>query len=58
MAIKVTPGRTKMLVLRTLSLSNHWKLETWAKDMHLGKEEAAEKILQDFLKKVKLDDAA
>ena len=55
MASKVTEPRTKMLVLRTLSLTNHWKLETWGKDMNLGKEQAAEKILHDFLKKVKLD---
>lgn len=55
MAVKVTPKNTKALFLRRLTLSDHWRLETWANDRNLGKEEAAEKILRDGLKNVKLD---
>lgn len=50
-----TPGNTKVLFLRNLSLSDHWRLETWARNRKLGKEKAAEKILRDALKNVKLD---
>lgn len=51
------PGeRTKQLTLRTLGLTTHWRLDVWAKDYDLSKEEAAQKILDDFLKKaVKLE---
>lgn len=56
MPLKTPPKRTQQLKLRTLSLSSHWRLEQWAKDMKLGKTEAAEKILDEFLKKnVKLE---
>lgn len=55
MSVKVTTPRTKQLLLRDLSLTDHWRLEIWSRDNELGKEEAAEKILADFLKKIKLD---
>lgn len=55
MPLKVNPERTRILKIPT-KLSNHWRLEQWAKDMDLGKIEAAEKIINDFLKKnVKLE---
>jgi plasmid stability protein len=55
MALKVTQGGTKALLLRNLSLATHWKLESWAKRKKLGKEDAAEKILRDALRSEKLD---
>lgn len=55
MATKVTPNETKGLNLRNVSLVTHWKLEKWAKNKKLGKYEAAEKILHDAVKSVKLD---
>lgn len=55
MVPKVTRRGTKALLLRRLSLATHWKLETWAEKHNMGKEVAAEKILQDGLKSVKLN---
>lgn len=56
MPLKTTPKRVQQLKLNNLSLTSHWRLEQWAKDMKLGKIQAAEKILDDFLKKnVKLE---
>lgn len=55
MASRVTREGTKALLLRNLSLATHWKLETWAKKRNLGKEDAAEKILLDGLRGVKLE---
>jgi hypothetical protein len=49
-----TSEHTKQLRIPSLKLTTHWKLERWAKDMELDKIEAAEKILEDFLKKIKL----
>lgn len=52
---KTDPLRRKILKIR-FSLPNHWKLEQWAEDNDMGKIEAANKILDDFLKKnVKLE---
>lgn len=55
MPVKVTTPKTKALFLRTLTLQDHWRLETWAREKNLGKEEAAQKILRDTLKLVKLE---
>lgn len=55
MAVKVTPVNTKALFLRSLTLQDHWRLEMWARNKNLGKEEAAQKILRDTLKFVKLE---
>lgn len=56
MPTKRPEERTKQLTLRTLGLTTHWRLDIWAKDYNLSKEEAAQKILDDFLKKnVKLE---
>lgn len=55
MSAKVTGKIKKVMVLRNLALSDHWRLETWATKQKLGKYEAAEKILHDALKTVRLD---
>lgn len=55
MTLKVTTANKKALFLRSLTLQDHWRLETWAKNKNLGKEKAAEKILRDALKSVKLE---
>lgn len=55
MSTKVTGRIKKVMVLRNVPLVDHWKLETWATRQKLGKYEAAEKIIHDALKSVKLD---
>lgn len=56
MPVKKPAERTKQLTLRTLRLTTHWRLDIWAKDYDLSKEEAAQKILDQFLEKnVKLE---
>jgi hypothetical protein len=54
MATKVTARNVKVLNLRNVPLVDHWRLETWADDKGLGKYEAAEKLLHDALRHVKL----
>lgn len=55
MAVKVTTVKTKALFLKTLTVQDHWRLEVWAREKNLGKEAAAQKILRDTLKFVKLE---
>lgn len=56
MPVKKPAERTKQLTLRSLGLTMHWRLDICAKDLNLSKEEAAQKILEDFLKRtVKLE---
>lgn len=57
MGLKVTLEDTKALNLRDLPLSLHWKIEKYAKAKKLGKEKAAEKILTDALRNIKLLEA-
>lgn len=55
MSTKVTRPIKKTMHLRNLSMADHWRLEVWAKNNKLDKYEAAEKIIHDAVKGVKLD---
>lgn len=55
MSAKVTGRIKKVMVLRNVPMSDHWRLEIWATKVKLGKYELAEKIIHDAVKNVNLD---